>query len=426
MKSSYFFRLIFMSILVLNPNAAISQWSQISQIQNAPITSFLVMSDSLIFVGGYFHFLYRSADGGENWSYAGGQIPADTILSLASAGKYIFAGTNVGVSRSSDYGETWESVNPGLPTGGFNVNQFANLDTVLFAATATGIFRTTDFGTSWSPIDDGLETYQIQDTVKIVAQTLGIAATRSNLFTTQDLLGGAYRLQQGDTTWHPIGLRTRWSIASALIAYDTSIFAGTSDGVFMYSGNDTTWIPRNNGLPGDPVHLQFCFFAATDTLLFIHIGYVGGAIYATSDLGQVWTLVSANGLYGTSVSALVATRKYLFAGTQEGVYRMPLADVATSITDRPSELPLQCNLFQNFPNPFNPSTVIKYQTVENGHVTLTVYDVLGREITVLRDGQENAGTHSVVFNAANLASGIYYYRLQAGTYVKTKKLLIVK
>jgi hypothetical protein len=83
-------------------------------------------------------------------------------------------------------------------------------------------------------------------------------------------------------------------------------------------------------------------------------------------------------------------------------------------------------LSQNFPNPFNPSTVISYQLPANTFATLKVYDELGRLVKTLVNENQNAGAHSVTFNASNLASGVYFYRLTAGSFVETKKLMLLK
>ena len=83
-------------------------------------------------------------------------------------------------------------------------------------------------------------------------------------------------------------------------------------------------------------------------------------------------------------------------------------------------------LSQNYPNPFNPSTAISYKLAASGHVTLKVYDILGRDVATLVNGQRTAGEHSVTFNAAGLPSGVYFYRLQAGNYSATKKFMLLK
>jgi hypothetical protein len=92
----------------------------------------------------------------------------------------------------------------------------------------------------------------------------------------------------------------------------------------------------------------------------------------------------------------------------------------------PSRVPKSFGLLQNYPNPFNPSTTIRYELPRTSHVTLTVYDLLGREVATLVDGLEEPGYKSVQFNAGNLASGVYLYRLTAGDFVQTRKLLVLK
>lgn len=97
-----------------------------------------------------------------------------------------------------------------------------------------------------------------------------------------------------------------------------------------------------------------------------------------------------------------------------------------AISQRPFSRPNQYSLSQNFPNPFNPTTTIAYQLPTSIHVTLRVYDILGRNEQTLVDGRQSAGSHFVTFNAANLPSGVYLYRLEAGTYHDTKKFLLLK
>jgi hypothetical protein len=107
----------------------------------------------------------------------------------------------------------------------------------------------------------------------------------------------------------------------------------------------------------------------------------------------------------------------------------------TSIAAQQDGGPLEFSLFQNYPNPANPTTTIAYvvQSVASGRpsavsgkVRLAVYDLLGREVAVLVDGVQAPGRHQVVFNAANLASGIYVYRLIAGSFSASKTLTIIK
>jgi hypothetical protein len=87
---------------------------------------------------------------------------------------------------------------------------------------------------------------------------------------------------------------------------------------------------------------------------------------------------------------------------------------------------LTYRLEQNYPNPFNPSTVILFQISAREFVTLKVYDILGREVATLINTEKPAGNYNVEFNAQNLTSGVYFYRLQAGKFSDIKKLLLLK
>ncbi|MCE1189959.1 MAG: T9SS type A sorting domain-containing protein [Ignavibacteria bacterium] len=88
--------------------------------------------------------------------------------------------------------------------------------------------------------------------------------------------------------------------------------------------------------------------------------------------------------------------------------------------------PQNYSLLQNYPNPFNPTTTITYQLPKAGHTTLKIYDMLGRVVMTLVDGQSDAGTHSVVLNAAHLASGVYIYELRSGDFKASSKLMLMK
>ena len=90
------------------------------------------------------------------------------------------------------------------------------------------------------------------------------------------------------------------------------------------------------------------------------------------------------------------------------------------------DLPDEFTLNQNYPNPFNPTTVISYELPQSANVRLEVYDMAGRQVATLVSGQVAAGRHTVNFDASRLSSGVYLYRLQAGSSVQTRKLTILK
>jgi hypothetical protein len=83
-------------------------------------------------------------------------------------------------------------------------------------------------------------------------------------------------------------------------------------------------------------------------------------------------------------------------------------------------------LEQNYPNPFNPTTVIKYSIPVDGYVTLAVYNLLGEKVASLVNDNLKAGGHEVSFDASNLSSGVYFYRLESGSFTSVKKLMLLK
>lgn len=98
----------------------------------------------------------------------------------------------------------------------------------------------------------------------------------------------------------------------------------------------------------------------------------------------------------------------------------------TSISKSEHKQPNAFNLQQNYPNPFNPTTQINYQLAKNSKVSIKIYDVSGREVKTLVNETQAAGNHTSNFNGAGLASGFYFYRIEAGNFNQTKKMVILK
>ena len=127
---------------------------------------------------------------------------------------------------------------------------------------------------------------------------------------------------------------------------------------------------------------------------------------------------------------------YLFAGTSDAGLRRRLYKEPTNTEYINTSIPTNFELSQNYPNPFNPSTSIRYQVSSIAQVTLKVYDVLGNEVATLVNEEKPAGSYEVDFsaisgsasgrNASQLSSGIYLYKLTAGNFIQTRKMILVK
>jgi len=154
--------------------------------------------------------------------------------------------------------------------------------------------------------------------------------------------------------------------------------------------------------------------AASYTQFAFPIGYDQGFTDTPDRCGIAIQITDASGS-GTNVSL----------GSEMYIDDLELSmDVVSDVEDQTQ--PLTFQLEQNYPNPFNPSTRIKYQIAENDFVSLKVYDVLGNEVATLVNEEQTMGNYSATFNASSLSSGTYFYKLQTGSFVETKKMVLMK
>ncbi|MCY7362117.1 MAG: T9SS type A sorting domain-containing protein [Ignavibacteria bacterium] len=143
--------------------------------------------------------------------------------------------------------------------------------------------------------------------------------------------------------------------------------------------------------------------------------------------GSNWTTISS-GLLGHGGGILVPDRGYIIAHQGNNVYKLNVQyTVITSISENViTGTPTEFNLSQNYPNPFNPTTNIKFDIPNSGNVSLKVYNELGKEVNNLINSYRSAGKYEINFDATNLSSGIYFYKLETGDFTATKKMLLVK
>jgi hypothetical protein len=114
------------------------------------------------------------------------------------------------------------------------------------------------------------------------------------------------------------------------------------------------------------------------------------------------------------------------SGADTSMNHMVTVTGSSSVDEQLSGIPTEYNLSQNYPNPFNPSTSFTYSLKQSGDVKINVYDVSGKEVKSLVDGFRSAGNYVVIFNAGDMASGIYYYRITTNDFVQTNKMVLLK
>jgi hypothetical protein len=328
-----------------------------------------------LFASSFGPRVFLSTDNSTNWSVAGVlPIPYNqSPTSLAMSARSLFAGTRSGIYRSTDDGVTWTPVNNGLMTGGgLSIGTLAVSGANLFAGTGQGPFLSTDDGTKWTQVTSGLSTSAAVITL-FGSGTTVLAATNG---------AGVFRSTDNGTSWSKSNTTSGGVVLPSVdkfVAYGTRMFAAFSQfGVWMSVDSGANWAPVNTGLPNVTVNVL--------------------------------------AVYGTNL--------YTVAGTT--LCRRPLSELMTSVKEPSIDVPRHFGLEQNYPNPFNPSTTISFSLPSRSTVSLKIFDALGREVAMLLAEELAGGTYSRQWNAAGLPSGVYFYRLQAGSFIETKRLILQK
>jgi photosystem II stability/assembly factor-like uncharacterized protein len=384
-----------------------AQWVQMD-LTGTTVNAFAVLDTNLF--AGTSSGVFLSSNNGTSWTAVNTGLTNTNIRALVVSGTNLFAGTfGDGVFRTTNNGTNWTEVNTGLMDT--VVTAFAVSDINLFAGTYySGVFLSTNNGTSWTAVDSGMIGYHANSVSSLtVSNTNLFAGTYGNIFFSTNN-GTSWTQADSGLVWNQPGVL-------ALAANGANMYAGLNgSGVFLSTNNGTGW--TNVGGGGSVTDLL-----VSGTNLFSST--YEGSVFLSKDNGASWTAIDS-GLPNISVGSLSVSDRYIFAGTTDGVWRRPLSEIITGVKDQSNEIPSQFILEQNYPNPFNPSTTIRFQVPSSSFVNLKVYDVLGNEVATLVNEEKLAGSYEVNFDAKGLSSGIYFYTLNAGSVIETKKMILLK
>lgn len=336
-------------------------------------------------------------------------------------------------------------------------------DSLAWIATVSGIYRSSDNGGSWQRYGDSntvrsryvfptsfavLPPLTPGGPYEIVAGTFGI---------------GMYASKDGGMHWDEIDSAHFHQLDILDITFGTSgagipiLRASTFYGILSTTDRGITW-EKGDSIPARPnglLNIGKEWFSFTHEGIYrngtaaerweriselkttvsdvvsvdsaILVSERGLGILRSSDHGSHWNVLPAfSGMKDDIIGMTVSHDTMYVAAGEKGFWYAPLHAVMALTVPQDQPVPESAHLEQNFPNPFNPATSITFSIPVSGHLSLTVYDILGRETMMLFDGIMSAGTHTVPFSAVSIASGTYVYRLRYGTQSFTKTMSILK
>lgn len=343
---------------------------------------FLGTTIEIAFVG----MLFSSTDSGEHWDLFQEGIPLidpnwpyiQVVMGMdVNSDGDLFAALNTsGIYRRLITDDRWHYVNANIPdTNAFSI--CVNFNNIVFAGFRDGcIYKSSDNGEKWVESLSGYQNYTVEFLKS--AGNYVLAILHNYNYPYQDSSIGLYSYDNGDT-WVNLNVSGLGSRVNSIDYYsDDFIVAGTdTNGVFVSFDFGNNWANANSGL-------------------------------SDKDIERV--LITSNG--------------YLLCGTEnEGIF---MANINPTTVDDINSTSLNYSLQQNYPNPFNPLTNIGYSIPQSSKATIKIFDVLGNEIETLVNEEKPAGKFEVKFDGRGLSSGIYFYQLKAGSFIQTKKMILLK
>jgi len=296
-----------------------------------------------------------------------------------------------------------------------------------------GMYLSSDNGNNWSYINTGLEKDSRINSIAVYKDKIFIT---SNYYRGQ-LLGGVYLSTNNGSNWSTINNGLYNSNCYPLAAVQVNRLSGLDlymgdalspngqlpSGAHISTDYGSSWGGGSLGIENLTV-LSFASFG--EKVFAIVNGSNIPKIFLTRDHDSLWTPVNMDSLPNGEIISISVIGTELFAGiSQKGIWSRSLSEIS-DIIDKQPQVPSNFLLYQNYPNPFNPTTVISYSIPTASNVKLIVYNSLGQTVRILENAYKQVGNYSVNFNAANLPSGIYFYKLEAGQFSQIKKMMLIK
>ena len=337
-----------------------------------------------------------------------------------------------GVLKTTNGGATWFHADSGIFTDWETSAQVIEFDPMspetMYVGTAGffggNLYKSTNGGQSWTALEAVSDTGHLRQGVIAIAvdhesTNIIYAGTAGNV----DL----FKSTDGGSTWFLLrpqggGVDIKIDRTNPQLLYLCSlpVYKSTDGGI--------NWVVSDSGLPSQSNTRRLAIDQLTRRVYvaLYALSSDSGGVFDSNDLGLSWHRMP--GLFLTNnIRTLTPSPEdgRIYVGVNNsGIYR---SDLVTGIPSEGKQIPLSASLFQNHPNPFNPTTTIEYELPSVAEVTIKIFDVLGREVLTLVNERKAPGRYSIFVNARGLSSGVYFYGLTTSTgFASIKKLVIVR
>ncbi|GAB4293822.1 MAG: hypothetical protein Kow0098_14970 [Ignavibacteriaceae bacterium] len=421
MKTHFIFNLLL--ILFFYSKISYSQWN--TQYSGPPVRMFCIqfVNENIGWAGGDVNTLMKTTDGGGEWFFQ--PIPVfnyldfihslsfvDTLEGWLAVSGYVTPGTtgirHFRILHTTDGGFSWEVQLTVYEVLAHNI-KFSNSQEGILVGSSGIVYRTSNGGDSWISEYTSFRDYGEWLFALYYKGGIGFIGGQTS--------GKIARTTDGGDTWYIHYLPVLdWILSIHFVNETTGWAVGENGTILKTTDSGLTWDIQISGTSELLRDVRF-----TDANNGWVVG-LGGTVLHTTDSGMNWNKV--NGVSNKDLYAVHFQNKNL--GWIAGYYTNVINynSNPSNVTSDPDIINYEYKLDQNFPNPFNPSTQIKFTLKERNFVNLTVYDMLGRQVAVLINNTLDSGEHTINFEAANLASGVYTYRLQAGEFVESRKMIL--
>jgi photosystem II stability/assembly factor-like uncharacterized protein len=364
-------------------------WFGVNNGMNAAVVRKLAIDkDGIFYTASWSNGLSKSTDEGMTWIMINNGVNNVYFYSIvADDSGNLMAGSEYGVYRSTDKGENWIQTSSVGNNFGYDI-RIDSKNRIYCITYGSGLFRTTDLGHTWHRLDKNFNTGYI----------FGLAVDSKNNIYTGTAYGTVYKSTDDGLSWQIVfqSSVSQAAIGEVKISPNGTLFITCyNEGVLRSTDEGVSWTlvrsDNTNYLRFYPMEINRngVIFTIDSNL----------KIYSSSDNGNTWEDITSNTKYLSIRSFTVDENDNLYLATDESVWKSNPDSLTSAAED--DIKPKEYFLSQNYPNPFNPSTTIKYSLPQTGRVTLSIYDLLGREVVKLIDEEKPAGEYETKWNASS-------------------------